>query len=73
MKEQSKLHVLGALVISIILIVPLTVTASGTDEATESGEVMQITWLFKPPSGEDTTWWLQELGRKFGVRLYRTG
>jgi ABC-type glycerol-3-phosphate transport system substrate-binding protein len=73
MKEKSKWYVMGALVISLILLAPLTVAASGTGAATESEEVMQISWVVKPASGEDTTWWLQELATKFNVEVIPNG
>jgi ABC-type glycerol-3-phosphate transport system substrate-binding protein len=73
MKEKSKWYVMGALVISLILLAPLTVAASGTGAATESEEVMQISWVVKPASGEDTTWWLQELATKFNVEIIPNG
>ena len=73
MKEKSKWYVMGALVIAVILLAPLAVTASGTGAAIESEEVMQISWVVKPASGEDTTWWLQELATKFNVEIIPNG
>ena len=57
-------------VILLFLLVPFATSAEGKQAAAEA---MEITWMMRVKSGEETTWFIQELEDKFNVTILPNG
>ena len=55
------------------LVFPVTVLAGGQSEGATEKAPMSITWLMRIASGEDTTWYLDEIEKRFNVDIQPNG
>ncbi len=56
-------------VLLLLLLVPLLASATGQGESALAEEPMEITFCMEIRSGEETTWFLQEVEKKFNARI----
>ena len=52
---------------------PFVLSAAGEGEASASGAPMEITWLIRIESGEETTWYIDQVEEKFNVDIVPNG
>jgi ABC-type glycerol-3-phosphate transport system substrate-binding protein len=71
MKKRFCFLILGMLL--SIMLVTLSVSATGGGEAVVEDEAMEITWVGRIKSGADTTWMLQQIEEKFNAKIIPNG
>ena len=68
---KLRLRVVVALLV-VLVALPAALWAAGAKEPAKQA-AMTITWLGRIDSGEDTTWAIQQLEQKFGVKIQMNG
>ena len=59
--------------VCLLLLLPLAVSASGTQESAAEQEAMEISWEGRIASGEDTTYSIDWVNEKYNVKIVPNG